>query len=97
MSNQSEAKETASKEAVGKHHENPPGQWSLRLDPEMRKSAQKFRAALLRIEEVEEGEFPEPPITALTVRLVFHSSLEGSRAAELIQIVGAAWEAVGNE
>ena len=92
MSNQSEAKETASKAAMGKHHGEPSGQWCLHLDPEMRKSAKEFRSALLRIEAVEEGEFPEPPITKLTVRLVFHGSLEGSRAADLIQIVGAAWE-----
>ena len=92
MSNQSEAKETASEEAVGKHRGKLPEQWKLRVTRKMRESAQGFRSALLRIEAVEEGEFPEPPVTTQLVRLVFHSSLEGSRAAELIQIIGAGSE-----
>ncbi len=92
MSGQSDTKEPASKAAMGKHHGEPSGQWKLRVTRKMRESARIFHETLVKIESPEEGEFPQPAITTLMVRLIFHSPLEGGRAVELIQMIGAASE-----
>jgi len=75
---------------------NPPVEpsewWHLRLSPALRRTARRFHKAFLEVLAAEEGEFPQPALVTLEVRLIFHGPVRGSRAAELIQMIGAATE-----
>lgn len=90
MNKQKKAKRTGSKRAAANPRKKPSGPWNLRITPALRLSAQEFHAALLRIHTCEGGESPPPTIGSLDVRLKFQILLNGSRAAELVQMIGAA-------
>lgn len=90
MNKQRKAKRTGSKKAAANPRKKPSGPWNLRITPELRLSAQGFHDAMLRIHTREGGESPPPTIGSLDVRLKFQILLDGSRAAELVQMIGAA-------
>lgn len=82
---------SASKKTVRKPRVEPSATWNLRWTPGVRESAKLFHDAFVKVCVSQEGS-PFPPITTLTVRLTFAGPLQGSRAEELIRMIGAASE-----
>lgn len=90
MTKRPKAKRTMSKRSAAISPAKPRGRWKLRLTPEMRKIAQNFHESAIKVWAAELGEFEEPPVASLMVRLIFQEPVEGSRASELVKMIQAA-------